>query len=1078
MFAHALVEQKRIADAEGPVSDWLLRRPDDARILALKQHVVQADRRWLDSLVLLGRSGLGGEAPGGESLNEVFAAFFALGWIGIADALQARILGSAAGAEDEARLSWVLSSLAFERRDFVKARQHLHALLSDTSISPRMLHSMSMRLLALGELELGWQVHHARTKLSGLIWDEALPRWSGEALTGKHILVFSEQGAGDVIQFLRFVPMLAARDIHCTFVAYDDIVSLLAAVPGAETREVAGVAPDAFDCQLQLLDLPMVCGVRSVADIPAQLPYLHARPADLAQWQERLRPLPGVKIGLAWAGNPSYGNDHWRSSSLRELAGLAAIPGVTWISLQKGAAGDELPPEDFPLRSFTSELERFTDTAALIEALDLVISVDTSVAHLAGALGKPVWILLPERGKDWRWFLEEQTSPWYPSARLFTQRVAGRWDFLVKEQLRPALAGWLSAVFAHGASPSPASVSGLPPAERDWLLRYLQDAGKVAAAVDVTEFGAPLERDRADALMPFARVLARVDASSALLDAVAPFAGEAGQMAMAEQAARDERRRAESIEGLRQLRASGTGLGLSATSALVQALLAIDAIAEATSVLREAEASFQDHPALLPVAALLAEKRGRSAVAIRRLRTYVEQYPRDMAAHQRLYELYRAAGDSASALQHLQRAILLSPEDLTLQRHVVRELRSANCLWLVGLILEEIHRAEPTESNALACAAELLASGRRDEAQAMLCQIAEPAAKTTDYALAFNRVMFHRAAGNWPDVLAGWRLLRVLRPQDKGLLFSLGWDLLSLGQIEEGWRCYAEGLADKTVSRLPLWDGSVHAGMRVVVYQDQGQGDVLQFCTLMRRLPDAVRFTLAVTPRMRDFLRAQVFPCRVIGTDEVDWNDDEFDARIPLMALPSLVGADLLTPPTDYPYLRPDSQLLPAWRRTAKEDAGLKVGIVWAGNPGYGNDAFRSTRLKDWTPLLGLDGICFYSLQKDIASNQAFALPGFSFRNIIADCDSWQKTATALSLLDLVISVDSGVLHLAGALGVEAWALLPSRGLDFRWLREREDCPWYPSLTLIRQSPGEPWLDVLGRVAQRLVERKGLAWRA
>lgn len=1063
LLVHSLVEQKKTDAAAKLVDEWRQRRPDDQAALALLQHVCQGERRWLDSLLAAGRAGTGAQAPDGTLVDNVFAALLAFGWYDVA----ARLLQSHPAARERrsSAVTWTRSSLAFESGDRNEAAREIEALLADPALTPRNLHSIALRALALGNFDLGWRLHRMRVQASGLVWDEHVPKWAGENLAGRNILVFSEQGAGDVIQFLRFVPLLAERDIRCTFVTYPDVVGLLAAAPGAARRENAEFSTAELDYQLQLMDLALVCGVRTPADIPAPARYLNAPPAAAAAWKERIDALPGMKVGLVWTGNPDYGNDHWRSASLRELAGLAALPGVSWVSLQKGDAGDEDVPQGFNLHRFADELTSYADTAALIEALDLVISVDTSVAHLAGALGKPVWIILPRRGKDWRWFLDEQRSPWYPSARLFTQEVAGRWDLLVSAQLRPALA---AALLARPETPGDGS----------WqrqLLGLLQQAAPAVGSESLAL--AALGAGDCRALLPFARVLALSDDRPALLDAIRAHGGDAAALAWAEYAVRDPGTRGAALRLLRELQAAGCKLTLGAYCAYVFALGEAGEAELARCALRAAEERFPGHSALIFVAGQLAERSGRRAAAIRQTQAFVERNPRALAAHVRLYELHRAGNASAQAIAHLERAILLAPDDLSLLRLVAREALAANCTWLSAFLLDYLYRREASPRNVLAWASDLALRGERDAARELLASLPPELAGESDFALLFARLQLARALADGPQATALWQRLVDMRPGDKTLLLGYGWDLLSLGRIDEGWRHYASGLDAGHRSSLPFWDGVERAGSRLLVYQDQGQGDLLQFCVLLRRLPRSMRATLAVSRALKPFLRAQDLPCRVVGLDEVDWFADDYDWRIQLMALPAVVGADLLARPARYPHLRADAGLLPQWRARSAGDARLKVGIVWAGNPGYGNDAYRSTQLRDWLPLLEIEGLGFYNLQKDTASNQALALPQFDFCNIVADCASWQQTAAAVSLLDLVISIDSGVLHLAGGLGVEAWALLPASGTDFRWLREREDCPWYPSLTLVRQRAGESWGEVMQRVATLLVERKGLRWQ-
>ncbi len=214
----------------------------------------------------------------------------------------------------------------------------------------------------------------------------------------------------------------------------------------AEGQKVVAQMPlPAFDLYCHLLTLPRIFGT-TLANIPQDVPYLRADAQDAGRWQRRIAEHSRIaKIGLAWAGSPTHKKDRNRSMKLATLAPLGRVPGVRFISLQKmDAATDgegKTPPAALELLDWTQELKDFADTAALIANLDLVIAVDTAVAHLAGAMGKPVWTLLPFYA-DWRWLLQREDSPWYPTMRLFRQSSPGDWDSVVT-RLAQALALWV-----------------------------------------------------------------------------------------------------------------------------------------------------------------------------------------------------------------------------------------------------------------------------------------------------------------------------------------------------------------------------------------------------------------------------------------------------------------------------------------------------------------------------------------------------------------------------------------------------------------------------------------------------------
>ena len=290
-------------------------------------------------------------------------------------------------------------------------------------------------LLRQGRFTEGWQRLEARDWYAPVAARLDCPRWHGEALHGRRVLMVYEAGHGDLIQFCRYVPLL--RELGASrvdLVCHPALRRLLLSLQGV--GEVYAYDQDwprsGWDCWSPALSLPGLCGTNSVEAIPAQLPYLFAQPELQAPWQQRLDrhcPRPGLRVGLVWRGSTAFENDAERSlHSLAVLAPLWQVPGLHFISLQKGAGEDEArqPPVDQPLLNAAEHLHDFADTAALIGALDLVIAVDTAVAHLAGALGKPCWVLLPNYMVDWRWLEQRADSPWYPGVMRLFRRLPGQ----------------------------------------------------------------------------------------------------------------------------------------------------------------------------------------------------------------------------------------------------------------------------------------------------------------------------------------------------------------------------------------------------------------------------------------------------------------------------------------------------------------------------------------------------------------------------------------------------------------------------------------------------------------------------
>ena len=285
----------------------------------------------------------------------------------------------------------------------------------------------SLTLLLSGDLEHGWEEYEWRWQSSDFPSprrDFAQPAWTGEPLDGRTILIHAEQGLGDTIQFARYLLLVAQRGGRVVFECPADLVRLLQGIDGlAEIVPQSGPLP-AFDVQAPLLSLPHIFETR-----PDSIPAAGLKLNLAARYVERLRDCPRPLVGLIWAGSPHNKIDRRRSMGLRDMAPLTRLTGLTFVALQKGAAGQQAaePPAGMRLLDLGPELDDFTDTAAVLSQLDAVVSVDTAAAHLAGALGRPVCLLLPAV-PDWRWLLGSETTPWYPTMRLFRQRRAGDWS--------------------------------------------------------------------------------------------------------------------------------------------------------------------------------------------------------------------------------------------------------------------------------------------------------------------------------------------------------------------------------------------------------------------------------------------------------------------------------------------------------------------------------------------------------------------------------------------------------------------------------------------------------------------------
>jgi hypothetical protein len=293
--------------------------------------------------------------------------------------------------------------------------------------------------LCMGDYRNGWKQYECRWRRKDLGAQRGAysqPIWDGEQdLSGKTVLFHAEQGLGDSIQFVRYAPLAAARGAKVVLAVQPPLKMLMCSVPGVSGVFTDGEMLPDFDLRCPMMSLPLAFGTE-LATVPAHIPYLRPLEERLVQWRPRLPQTGRLRVGLCWAGNGIHLNDRNRSVPLARFAQLFAVPNVDFVSLQKDVSETEAAIlREHGVIQLGQEFKDFADTAAVVAMLDLVIAVDTSVAHLAGAMGKAVALLLPY-SPDFRWLLHRTDSPWYPSMRLFRQTSIGDWDGTIERVRR------------------------------------------------------------------------------------------------------------------------------------------------------------------------------------------------------------------------------------------------------------------------------------------------------------------------------------------------------------------------------------------------------------------------------------------------------------------------------------------------------------------------------------------------------------------------------------------------------------------------------------------------------------------
>lgn len=297
--------------------------------------------------------------------------------------------------------------------------------------------NMGLTLLLSGNFKKGWEKYEWRFKTSAVYrHDFSKPMWDGTCISGQTILLYADQGYGDTIQSIRYAPLVAGQGAKVIVECQRELKTLVQDINGVNAVVVRGEQLPEFDTYCPLFSLPLIFNT-TIETIPLQIPYIKPSTVLVEKWRDKIRPdRSRLKAGIVWAGGPTYKNDHTRSCQFDLLLPLLELKNIDFYSLQKGEAAKQADGIK-QLIDYTGEISDFSDTAALMENLDLVISVDTAAVHLAGAMGKTAWVLLPF-DPDWRWLLDRRDSPWYPAIRLFRQPSPGDWQSVissVKEDL-------------------------------------------------------------------------------------------------------------------------------------------------------------------------------------------------------------------------------------------------------------------------------------------------------------------------------------------------------------------------------------------------------------------------------------------------------------------------------------------------------------------------------------------------------------------------------------------------------------------------------------------------------------------
>lgn len=797
------------------------------------------------------------------------------------------------------------------------------------------------------------------------------------------------------------------------------------------------------------------------------MPPAPPQEASPSHWQALLQSWKGLKVGLSWADPRPLADSLLRSIPLAEFAPLGGLPGVTFFSLQQGRPAREIvqPPEDMECVPLSDAFSSLPDRAAVLRQMDLVITVDSDVALAAAELGCRTWVLLPERARAFWGSAENETSA-YPNVRLFRQKRRGQWQAALQDA-------------AHMLQARVAAEAGdrLDDVQRQHLAARLAcaesrhaKAGRLYRKLLVGHGGRAHQlcsavrkhMDRSKRYhLPSIATLPQSGATDTLYqyaDLTAWTLARSGQ-------------RTKAFQIWEKL----CDTGMPALSILMhygeEAQQAGD-WDRAIGVWEKAMMLYPDAPQPRLRIADCYQAQGKAGKAIACLQRSLELSLCQPEVHHRLGCLLRDQDEKDQALRHMQLAVYLDPGHAEawlnlghlfyiqkkyhasvicferanmLKPSHYAALHLGYCAFqlknyesAISLLNEALQHA-PANQDALACKAQsLVGLERHQEALDILAAMrAENPASFDSNDVYRKRLFVQCLRQSLDEKTAAWN------------------DVYWSGRKPEGSRWHGEPLHGKTL----------------LVFQDNGFGDSLQAARYLQRLKrdcGAGKVIVAVWPEL----------CRLYSTipgiDEVhsifavelekvtcDCYVDEYSL---LLLLSNAFGPDSDT----VPYLRPDPNLVAAWRARFAGDSNFKIGIAWAGSAAHPNDHRRSTSLSDLMPLSDLQNVSLYAVQKGPAISQAYEQPGSHIVTVDAEIKDFADTAALMSTLDLVISVDSSPAHLAGALGIPVWVLVPGAGADWRWHKGRSDTPWYPAMRLFHQAPGECWPEVIFCVREAL----------
>ncbi|NTU58115.1 MAG: tetratricopeptide repeat protein [Chlorobiaceae bacterium] len=931
----------------------------------------------------------------------------------------------------------------------------------------------AMALLLKGDFCNGWKLYEWRWKTGDFrlpIRNFSQRLWLGnESIQGRTILLHGEQGYGDTIQFCRYAKLVAAFGARVILEIHQPLLALLGQLEGVAVIVEKGRPLPAFDFHCPLMSLPLA--FRTILEtIPSERQYLSATPEKVAAWSRRLGPRTMPRIGLAWSGDITHNQDANRSLQLSTL--ISQLPsGFQYVSLQKEVRDvDRATVASHPeISDYGNELNDFSDTAALCELVDLVISVDTSVAHLAAAMGKATWVLIPFV-PDWRWLLDRADTPWYPAMKLYRQDAIGDWAGVLEK-----ISGDLAA-FGRlmNRTLSPEEALDQP---RDLIRQALalHQMGQLDQARLRYEQILRIQPDHFDSLHLLGVIASQrqnhrlaIELISRAIEIYPHNAAFHYNQAIAFHGLGQFEAAVEAYDKAIAIRADYADAWSNRGNALKDLKQFDAAVASQDQAIR-----------FNPDCAAFHYNRGLALQELNQLEAAVESYNRAIAINPAYTDAYSNRGVALHDLKKFESAIADHDHAISINPYAYEAWSNK------GLSLKELNRFEEAVASydeaialkpdyAVAFSNRGIALQMLDRLDDALASYDEAIALKPDYAVAYsNRGVALQGLRRLDESLADYDRAIALKPDYADAYWNKSLALLLAGNYSRGWELYEwrwkkEDFPDSErifARKLWLGDDSI-AGKSVLLHSEQGLGDTIQLCRYVKSAAElGARVVLEVQPSLVGLLR------QLEGVAELvvkGGEHPEFDCHCPLMSLPLAFRTTLETIPSASKYLSVESFKVTEWSQRLGQKTRPRIGLVWSGETRHKNDRNRSVLLSSLLNTLPPE-FEYVSLQKEVrAVDMETILSRSNISHYGEELKDFTDTAALCELMDVVVSVDTSVAHLGGAMGRPTWVMI-SYSPDWRWLLDRTDSPWYESVRVYRQESVGDWTSVFEDVRRDLV---------